>query len=296
MENKFKIMKKTITIIVLLMAASGAMAQEAQEGWTKKGVASANMSQAGYSNWSAGGENSIAFDTALNYDLNYLKGKNLWTNRLELAYGLNNTKSFDTVHKTNDKIYFSSNYGYRIAENLYAGGRLTFATQFAKGYDYGNSSTDYISTFMAPGYLTIGAGLIWTPKKWLTVTFNPATWRGTFVYDDRLSAAGAYGVDPGKHLLNQFGANLIAEVNTPIWENVILYSRLELFSNYLKKPQNIIVQWDTQVNMKINKWLSAGLTFNMVYDDNIRTVQENGRMVPKLQLKEILGVGLQVQF
>mgnify|MGYP004623314251 CR=1 FL=1 len=199
---------------------------------------------------------------------------------------------------SNDKIYFSSNYGYKIAENLYVGALLTFNSQFAKGYDYKVSDTDYISRFMAPGYLTTGVGLIWTPRTWLKITFNPASWRATFVNDDYLSnlPGGSYGVPQGEHMLNQFGANLVAEVTKNIWENVNLYSRLELYSNYLDKPQNIIVHWDTQLNFKINRWLSAGLNFNLIYDDNIKFNDGQGRMIPKLQVKETLGIGLQIQF
>lgn len=291
-------MKKIFTLAVTLFILTSLAAQEPAEGWVGNGVFGVNMSQASYSNWAAGGDNSIAFDAVFNYSLNYKRDKHIWTNRLELAYGLNNTQSYDTVRKTNDKIYFSSNYGYKIAENLYVGALVTFNTQFSKGYDYKVSGTDHISTFMAPGYLTTGAGLIWTPKTWLKVTFNPASWRATFVCDDYLSnlPGGAYGVAQGEHMLNQFGANLVAEATKNIWENVSLYSRLELYSNYLEKPQNIIVHWDTQLNFKINKWLSAGLNFNLIYDDNIRFNDGEGRMIPKLQVKQTLGIGLQVQF
>jgi len=291
-------MKKIFTLVLSVFTVAALSAQTPEEGWVRGGVFGVNLSQASFSNWAAGGDNSIAFDAVFNYSLNYKRDKHLWTNRLELAYGLNNTQSYDSVRKTNDKIYFSSNYGYKIAENLYIGALVTFNTQFAKGYDYKVSSTDYISTFMAPGYLTTGVGLIWTPRPWLKVTFNPASWRATFVYDEYLSnlPGGSYGVAQGENILNQFGANLVTEVNKEIWENVNLYSRLELYSNYLSKPQNIIVHWDTQLNFKINRWLSAGLNFNMIYDDNIRFNDGEGRTVPKMQIKQTLGIGLQVQF
>ncbi len=70
----------------------------------------------------------------------------------------------------------------------------------------------FISEFMAPGYLTTGLGFTYDPGKIFTVVLSPASWRGTFVLNDRLSDEGAYGVDPGKHLLSSFGANLKGEV------------------------------------------------------------------------------------
>ena len=42
-----------------------------------------------------------------------------------------------------------------------------------------------------------------------------------------------------------------------------VYSRLDLYSDYLHKPQNIDVNWEVQINMAINKWFSTTLTTNM---------------------------------
>ena len=245
-------MKKILFTFFLSVAAAGVMAQDQASAdttyWEKKGVAGINLSQTSLSNWSAGGDGSIAFDLYRNYSLDYKKDKQLWTNRLELAYGLNNTSSQGT-RKTNDKIYFASNYGYKISEHWYASALLNFTTQFDKGYKYASSVTEedvVISRFMAPGYLSFGLGFTWTPKSWLTVNLSPATWRGTFVLDDALSDAGAFGVDPGKKILNEFGGNIVAEAKLNSTENMAFHSRLSLFSNYLKKPQNIVGNWDNQ--------------------------------------------------
>ena len=129
-------MKRTIIWIVSLCAATSAAAQEISDTtWTGKGVAGLNLSQVSLSNWAAGGDGSVAFDVLLNYDLVYRRERHLWQNRLELAYGLNNTSS-NGMRKTNDKIYLSSVYGYRIARAWYASALLNFNTQFANGYDY----------------------------------------------------------------------------------------------------------------------------------------------------------------
>lgn len=284
-------------------AAAAVPAEEVEKSWTSKGVAGANVSQASFDNWAAGGDASIAFDLMLNYDLNYKKGRHLWTNRLEMAYGINRT-STNGLRKTNDKIYFASNYGYGIADKLYLGAMLTFNTQFANGYNYKALSDggltpgkdNYISRFMAPGYLTLGVGVIWTPYSWLKLTYSPVSWRGTFVMDDMLSDAGAYGVTAGHRTLNQFGSDLVAEVNKKLWEKLNLYSRLELYSNYLNKPQNVIVHWDTMLSMNITKWLSASFNINLIYDDNIKIEQPDGRIGPRLQVKQVLGIGLQANF
>ena len=191
---------------------------------------------------------------------------------------------------------FLSENGYRIARAWYASALLDFNTQFANGYDYNSDPRDYISRFMAPGYLMIGAGVTWMPKKWFTMTFTPATWRGTFVTSSRLSAEGAYGVDPGKRLLSEFGGNLKLEFNYEFLPNMTLYSRVDFYSNYLDKPQNVDVRWDTQINMKINKWFAANLNLNLIYDDDTKILQQDGRQGARIQFKEALGIGLQAAF
>ncbi len=265
--------------------------------WKGVGNFSINTSQVSLTNWSAGGDASVAGDIGLVYTLDYRKDKHLWQNRLELAYGLNNTEA-NGLRKTNDKIYFNTMYGCRIHPKWYVTAAVNFNTQFAKGYDYKVSDTRYISRFMAPGYLSGGLGITWTPKKWFTATFSPATWRGTFVLSDSLSQAGSFGVEPGKrhNMLSEFGGNLKMEAQFTVLPNMTIYSRLELFSNYLHRPQNVDVRWDTQLTMKVNKWFSAGLNFNLIYDDDVKFTRADGTKVARLQFKEVLGVGFMAAF
>lgn len=211
------------------------------------------------------------------------------------SVGLNKTKS-DGTKKTNDKIYLSSTYGYEIAKNWYASGLMTFQTQFAKGYDYNVDPDVFISRFMSPGYLLIGAGFTWTPKSWFTATFTPATWRGTLVSSKILSDQGDFGVTPGKHLFSEFGANLRMEAKYEFLKNMTVFSRLNLYSNYLKDPQNVDISWDVQLNMAINQWFSCNITTNMIYDNDTKILQKDGTKGPRLQFKEALAVGFQVTF
>ena len=268
---------------------------EGTSPWTREGNLGLKLTQVSLTNWAAGGDNSVAFDFQGAYQANYKKGKHLWNNRLELAYGLNRTGE-DGTKKANDKIYLNSNYGYSIAKSWYASAFATFQTQFSPGYDYSISKDISVSEFMSPAYLTTGLGFTYEPNKIFTVELSPASWRGTFVLNDRLSDEGAYGVDPGKHLLSSFGANLKGEVRYEFMKNMTVYSRLDLYSDYLHKPQNIDVNWEVQINMAINKWFSTTLTTNLVYDDDVKIAQKDGTKGPRVQFKEILGVGLQFNF
>ena len=173
---------------------------------------------------------------------------------------------------------------------------LNFNTQFAKGYDYKTEPRTYISRFMSPGYLTTGLGLTWNPKNWITATFSAISWRGTFVSSKILSDEGSFGVDPGEHLFSEMGGNLKVEVKYEFLKNMTIYSRVDLFSNYLEDPQNVDVRWDVQLNMTVNKWFSANISTNLIYDNDTKIVQKDGSKGPRLQVKESLGVGFQVTF
>ena len=292
--------KKQILFVALALLGSEALVAQTEQAentspWTREGYVGLKLTQVSLTNWSAGGDNSVAFDLQGTYQANYKKGKHLWNNRLELAYGLNKTGE-DGVRKANDKIYMNTNYGYSIAKNWYASAYATFQTQFSPGYDYKVSKDISVSEFMSPAYLTTGLGFTYEPNKIFTVMLSPASWRGTFVLNDRLSDEGAYGVDPGKHLLSGFGANLKGEVRYEFMQNMTVYSRLDLYSDYLHKPQNIDVNLEVQLNMAINKCFSTTLTTNLVYDDDVKITQKDGTKGSRVQFKEILGVGLQFNF
>ena len=270
------------------------MSQE-ESHWERSGSMGLNISQSSFSNWASGGSTAFGLNFQSDYQANYQHGRNMWQNRLELAYGFNSEKG-DRSQKTQDKIYLSTLYGYQVKKYLYLGGSFDFRTQFANGFNYDSSPLELISQFMSPGYLTVGAGLIWKPKPYFSLVFNLISWRGTFVLDDALSDAGAYGVDPGDKYRTDFGANLKADFNYWLMKNVNLYSRLELYSNYLDKPLNVDVLWDIQLNLVVNEWISVKLNTSLLYDDDVLIKQDDGRMVHKVQFKEILGVGLQYTF
>ena len=79
-------------------------------------------------------------------------------------------------------------------------------------------------------------------------------------------------------------------------------TKLKLFSNYLKSPGNIDVNWDLMLLMKVNKWLSASVSASLIYDDDIDIPLDknddgiNDNVGPRVQFKEVIGVGLNLTF
>lgn len=294
-------MRKYLFFLLLLPTALySQQVPDTLKRWEVKGLFSLNFSQISLTNWAAGGRSSTAGVGIFNLQANYTKDNLLWENNLDLGYGLIREQKRQMV-KSDDKIDFTSKLGLKQSEKLYYTLLFNYKTQFTEGYKYPNT-TDVISNFMAPGYFTLALGLDYKPQKDLSFFFSPATAKLTVVSDENLSNQGAFGVDPGKNTRMEVGAILKMDMNTEIMKNVTLNNKVELFSNYLEKPQNIDIDWDLMLNMKVNDYLSANLITNLIYDDDVKvpiddnedgTFESSG---PRIQFKEILGIGLNIKF
>ena len=225
---------------------------------------------------------------------NYEKGKVSWENSLDLGYGLLKESDSKMV-KSDDKIDFSSKYGYQASGRLFYSALFNFKSQFIDGFKYPDRDNP-ISRFMAPAYLTLALGLDYKPDEHFSLFFSPVTGKLTVVADDSLSNAGAFGVDPGSKTRWELGAYVKTTVKYEVLKNVTLESKFDIFSNYLDQPQNMDVNWDVAINMKVNDYLSANFNTNLIYDNDIKIEGDDGSMGPKIQFKELFGVGLNVKF
>ena len=272
-------------------------------GWKKGGILALTFGQSNFTNWAAGGINSVSVNGTANLFANYKKDNLNWDNTLDLGYGIQKQGKEDNAltQKTDDKFDFASKLGIKATDKLYYAALMNFRTQFTNGYNYPDDST-VISAFMAPGYLLFAAGIDYKPNKNLSVFFAPITSKTTFVTNEILSNAGAYGVDEDKSVRNEFGGYFKAAYNKDIVKNVNLNTKIGLFSNYLNNPQNIDINWEILIGMKINKYLTANLSTQLLYDDDILVpVDTNGDGInngtgKRVQFKEILGIGFSVKF
>ena len=163
---------------------------------------------------------------------------------------------------------------------------------------YKSDSTNKISKFLAPAYLTVGIGAQYTPASWFSLNLAPASGRLTIVNDETLSAAGAFGVTPGKMFRMELGAQLIANVNYEIFKNVVFSSKLVVFYDYMQTREfnaldkeygcRFDFDWDNAIVMKVNNWLNCNVTARLVYDEDIKPIEGDSF----LQFKEVLSVGI----
>jgi len=267
--------------------------------WKKGGLLSVNVNQGALSNWAAGGDkSSLSIASLVSLYAFYKKDKNIWDNTLDMAYGIVNTTSLGT-RKADDRFDFLSKYGYQISpKNWYASVLFNFRTQFTKGYTYPSDNPKVqTSDFFAPAYMLLSPGITYQPNENFSVSLSPATARWTIVSNDSLSSVGAFGVDPGKKIKTEFGAFASVNYKAKISESASYQGRLDLFSNYLKKPQNIDVYMTNALLVKVTKLITVSLSVDMIYDDDVKTVDSDGNpRGAKVQLKELMGIGLAYRF
>jgi hypothetical protein len=267
--------------------------------WKIGGLYNLNFNQAALSNWAGGGENSsLSLSTFLNMHAFYKKEKNAWDNTLDLAYGFVSTTSLGT-RKADDRIDLLSKYGYDIGKHWYISGLFDFRSQFAPGYSYPTAplQKQLTSDFLAPAYILLSPGLNYKPNDDFSFFISPATARWVIVQNDSLSLKGAYGVDSGKKSRFEFGAFVSISYNKKISPSAFYNGRLDLFSNYLRNPQNISLYWTNVIAVKISKIISMSLALNMIYDNDIKTVNADGTAGgPKPQIQELFGLGIAFKF
>jgi hypothetical protein len=278
---------------------------DSTQGWKKGGVFSLNLAQTSLTNWAAGGQKSVAINGLLSTFANYKLGKFVWVNSLDLGYGLL-SQGGAGYRKTDDKFDFVSKYGYEAFKNFYYAALLNFKTQMTPGYNYiDNNNKEIISDLFSPAYLLIALGLDYKPTDHFSAFIAPITGKMTFVTNKTLSNLGAFGVKPGETSLSEFGGYLRAiytrnDFKNEFLKNVTFTTKIDLFSNYVKNPQNIVVNWETLIAFKVNKFISASINTQLIYDDKIKIpVNRNGELTSigsLVQFKEILGVGFSYNF
>ncbi|MEM6893199.1 MAG: DUF3078 domain-containing protein [Bacteroidota bacterium] len=272
--------------------------------WTKTHEFGLNINEVAFVNWNAGGDNSISALANARFTRNYKFRYLNWDNELRLRYGLN-AQEGRQLRKTDDQIRLSSTFGFRkdTLTNWYVSLKMNFNTQFSNGFKYPDR-TNPISRFMAPGYLFFGGGIsyIYTEDKF-DLYISPFTQKATFVLDEQLSNQGVFGLDPGDNVFMELGFLVTNTWEREIFTNVLMNHRISLYTDYLLSFGNIDIDWEVNLNLKVNKYINANIGTHLIYDDDIKfdeVVGEDGVVIdpgtPRIQFKQLLGVGLTYSF
>ncbi|HEY4618165.1 MAG TPA: DUF3078 domain-containing protein [Flavobacterium sp.] len=282
-------MKKTLLSFVFLLTIVSLSAQEIANDttklWTKEGNISLLFNQSAYNKqWLGGGTSNIAGNFSLNYDFNYKKDDVVWDNKFIAAYGLTKIKGDNKIAKTDDRLELNSLWGKKAKGDWYYSLFFNFKTQMDSGYDKDDVK---ISHFFSPAYTQFGPGMLWKKSNNLSVNFSPATAKLILVHEHFTDFGPSFGVLQGDSSRFEFGASISANYKFSVIANVTIENRLNLYSNYLDDPQNVDIDYQMNLVMKINKYLSANVALRTIYDDN---------SVQAVQVSEVFGIGVNYGF
>lgn len=292
-------MKKVVLAFAFAMATFAGFAQEeaakdsVTDGWKRAGNVLITFNQSAFNKeWTGGGVGNIAANILVNYDFNKTKGDWIWDNKIIADYGVNKNKGADRFTKNNDRLELNSTVGKKAKGNWYYSGYFNFRTQMDR-------ATDGSSHFFSPAYFQFGPGMLWKKSDNLFVNISPAAAKLILVdghytevdsaFEDAFNDAGGYfGVEANKTTRFELGAAVRGYYKVELMKNISMENILNLYTNYLEDPQNVDVDYTMNLVMQVNKYISANLAFQAIYDDN---AQRNG-----FQIREAFGLGFNYAF
>jgi hypothetical protein len=305
-------MRKIIVTLLSILFAVALQAQDAQiknlqkessktikkeevqkEGWTRGGIFTLNLSQGASKNWAAGAErSSFSINSIVQAFAFYKKNKISWDNTFNGQYGIVNATSIGT-RKNDDRMDLLSKLGYSLDKSKWSATLLgNIRTQFSEGFDYSTSPAKRNSDFFSPAFLLLSPGLNYKPINGIDIFISPVTSRWIIV--NQVALRELYKIPLNTNSINEIGAFASVQVKRDVAKNINYVSRLDLFSNYKREPQNVDIFWTNVFNMKVNKYISVTYNFDLIYDHDVENVQTGGLL--GTQLKSLLGVGFTAKF
>ena len=278
-----------VTFLVALIVPTIPLAAQAPPvpadslGWHRQAVGQLNLTQVTLDNWSAGGESSVAWQLTGAAEFDYLQPKYAWTNSMRLGYGRTKLGNSD-FRKSIDEIRLESVLTGRATRLVNPFFSVIALTQFSTGYKYQDSTRTATSAFFDPAYFTESLGLAYQPSKVFVERVGAAV-KETFT-----NRYNIYTDNPATPKIEkrkvEGGITSESDVNAKFRDNVLLASKLELFSN-LKGLRQTDVNWQSTLTVQISKYVNVNLDVRLLYDSTVS---------PRRQLKQSLALGLTYAF
>ncbi|MCR5561676.1 MAG: DUF3078 domain-containing protein [Bacteroidales bacterium] len=289
--------------------------------WTNSLVIDFGLNQTSLVDWAAGGYNTITLNSGLDAKADYAKDLASWNNRLQMQYGfLYSEEKEGLIQKNTDRLYLESKFAYKTgAESKWSySAAFDFRTQFSDNFDtYVQDATTkkwsgtLKSGLLSPAYINLGLGMDWNPTSWFNLNVAPLT--GSVVIVDIPLLRKNYGMELGvaeddaeytaavaaddaaaigsfyKGAKFQLGAQVKMGAKAKVNDNLGLETQLVVFSNYLKDPQNMRVNWDNKISWQLTKFFKFGLDTWLIYDPDVLIFSEKDNLtVQRVQFKEFV--------
>lgn len=279
-----KLFIKMALMVTIIMINSMVAQDQPATAWEKSVLGGINLTQTGFDNWAAGGENAYAWQLNLNYKFVKDAEKTNWSNTGKFLYGATKTGDAE-MRKSADEIKLESVLTYKLGSKINPFVAVTGETQFAAGMDYSSDSSFQISAFLDPGYFreSFGAGYL--------VNENLATRLGlSFKQTVTTDYPTPYADDPSTAEVetskSEFGAESVTDLTYNLSETAVLVSKLELFSAFSAFDE-IDANWDNTVTVKVSDYINMNINLKLVYDKDISV---------KRQIKQSMAVGFNYTF
>ena len=296
------------------------VAVEKPKYWTSTVITNINFGQTWFSQWAAGGYNSVSLAGNVDGGINYAKDKMIWNNRLQLEYGFLYSADKPIPQKNKDRIYLESKWGYETpVKHLSYSASLDFKTQFGNNYKYNTPATtqdeegkviepdreawlnarELKSGFFAPAYLNVGIGALWTPAPWFSLNVAPISGGAVFVTIPELRKTYGMPLMDGstteyRSARMEFGAQIKLDMGWVINDNFSYTTQFTAFYNYLTPKVEPRLTWDNKIFWQLRKFFALTLSTNLIYDPMVivRDTDKDGVADAKgVQFKEYFEFG-----
>lgn len=244
------------------------------------------------SNWYKGGESNYSMVASVTMQANYNnKQKVKFDNKLEMKLGFQTSRG-DTLHSfktSEDLIRYTGKLGLQASKKWYYSLQLIAYTQFMRGYK--SNDKKVYSDILSPLNINLSVGMDynveWFNKK-LTGTMHMAPLAYNFKYVGRKDLATRYGLDEGKHTLNDFGSECTIDLTWAFTKAIKWKTRLYGYTTYERAE----VEWENTLSFQFNKYITSNIFVYPRFDDGAKRDADHGYW----QLKEYMSIGFAYSF
>lgn len=264
-----------------------------KKNWLHNFNGSVQFSQAYISpNWYQGGNDNLnmLLNTGFSVKLNEAFHPNLlFETSINYKLGMNSAPD-DTLRNysiSEDLLQINSKFGIRAAKRWFYSIQTQFKTQIFNSYK--SNTNDLKASFLSPGELNVGVGMTYNyANKKKTFTFDasasPLSYNLKTCTNERMDVT-AFDIKPRHKTASQIGSSGEGKLKWQIAHNILLTSRLFIFSDY----EYIQGDLENTLSFAINRFLSTQINVHLRYDSSSMSYADT--KWHKFQMKEILSFG-----
>ncbi|WOI23911.1 DUF3078 domain-containing protein [Nonlabens ulvanivorans] len=306
-------MKSTYSLIFFALFSSINFAQDSiptaqSTNWASWGRVSFLFNQSAFNDdWQGGGVTNVSGNLGISYDMQYKRKKLSWDTKLISDFGLSQVKDQRYLRKTTDRLELNSILGNQIKQSYWNYSTIfNFRSQFISGYEFfteEETGDDGVTRSIqkrretsggfSPSYFQLGLGFLWKKSKNFNFNIAPATTRlitvSSSFTDVDINDPDAvddytpfFGVEANKTARWEVGASFRGYTKFEVAKNIQMENVINLYSDYLADPENIDIDYNLNLFLKVNKYISGNFEFQAIYDDNTTR---------GFQIRQVIGLG-----